>query len=384
MSLINSSDLRSPVRIYFGLSLFDVSIKTIAAFLWLVFSNHFFAEITCSVYYFLVSQYYLFSNVRRSVVMILFESQHLPYPSPTLRAAQLPSVIHYAPEFPSRRAYTEAFPLTTTMVFCSQCGTQGEGRFCAQCGTPLAVLSQASPTAVNAPSPNTPGVNLGASQQPSQPPLPPQLQESFTALIGSQGQLMPAFHHIVSELFTALDQTIEPKGTKGIEASKMIAFRRMAGKSIPPYYESHVLPIYCKCVPWFTSDVSVLKTTDDAIAAETVPGMPIRNILTWNGWHAILHHKILALPSDTYTHLLTAIQVLGIKLPQPLTRGDLPLHPHPEAAAREQRFQQDIRVLAGTAMQARTSQVNAMAGIMRQGAQNIQMASMPAGSFYYR
>jgi hypothetical protein len=75
---------------------------------------------------------------------------------------------------------------------------------------------------------------------------------------------------------------------------------------------------------------------------------------------------------------------LGIKLPQPLTRGDFPLHPHPEAAAREQRFQQDIRALASTAMQARTSQVNAMAGLMRQGAQNMQMASMPAGSFYYR
>jgi len=178
---------------------------------------------------------------------------------------------------------------------------------------------------------------------------------------------MPAFHHIASELFKALDQMVEPKGTKGVEANKMTVFRRIGGKSIPPYYESHVLPMYY-----------------DAIAAETVPGIPNRNILTWNGWHALLHHKILALPSDTYTHLLTAIQALGIKLPQPLTRGDFPLHPHPEAAAREQRFQQDIRALASTAMQARTSQVNAMAGLMRQGAQNMQMASMPAGSFYYR
>jgi hypothetical protein len=140
------------------------------------------------------------------------------------------------------------------MVFCSQCGTQGEGRFCAQCGTPLAVLSQASPTTASVPSPNTPGVNPGASQQPSQlppPPPPPQLQESFTALIGSQGQLMPAFHHIASELFKALDQMVEPKGTKGVEANKMTVFRRIGGKSIPPYYESHVLPMYCKCVPWY-------------------------------------------------------------------------------------------------------------------------------------
>ena len=128
------------------------------------------------------------------------------------------------------------------MVFCSQCGTQGQGRFCSQCGTPLAV--DVTQTAVS-PSPSTTTVVTGAPQ-PSQPSPPPQLQESFTALIGSQGQLMPAFHHIASELFFALDRSIEPRDTKGIEASKMAAFRTMGRKSIPPYYESHVLPFYCK------------------------------------------------------------------------------------------------------------------------------------------
>jgi hypothetical protein len=34
-------------------------------------------------------------------------------------------------------------------------------------------------------------------------------------------------------------------------------------------------------------------------------------------------------------------------------------------------------------MKARTAQVNAMASVLKQGAQNIQMASMPAGSYYY-
>jgi hypothetical protein len=122
---------------------------------------------------------------------------------------------------------------------------------------------------------------------------------------------------------------------------------------------------------------------DDTIAAERVPGMPEQNILTWEGWHTYLHHKVVALPSDTFAHLLAAIRAFGIRLPHPLTRGDLPLHPHPEAAAREQRFQLDIRALASTAMKARTAQVNGLASVLKQGAQSIQMASMPAGSYYY-
>jgi len=123
------------------------------------------------------------------------------------------------------------------------------------------------------------------------------------------------------------------------------------------------------------------ESADDTIAAERVPGMP--NILTWDGWHTFLHHKIIALPSDTFTHILAAIQALGIRLPHPLTRGDLPLHPHPEADAREQRFQTDIRALASTAMKARTAQVKATTSVLKHGAQAMQMASMPSGSYYY-
>jgi hypothetical protein len=108
--------------------------------------------------------------------------------------------------------------------------------------------------------------------------------------------------------------------------------------------------------------------------------MPQPNFLTWDGWHTFLHHKV---PSGTFAHLLAATQALSIERPHSLTRGDLPLYPRPEAAAREQRFQTDIRALASTAMKARTAQVNAMASVLKQGAQNIQMASMPAGSYYY-
>jgi len=177
---------------------------------------------------------------------------------------------------------------------------------------------------------------------------------------------MPAFHHIASELFIALDRSIEPKGTRGIEPSKMTAFRQMGGKSIPQYYESHVLPVYY-----------------NTIGAECVPGMLKPNILTWDGWHTFLHHKVAALPSETFSHLLAVLRALGIQLPQPLTRGDLPLHPHPEAAAREQKFQHDIRALARTAMHVGAVRANAVAGVLRQGAQAIQMASMPTGSYYY-
>lgn len=121
---------------------------------------------------------------------------------------------------------------------------------------------------------------------------------------------------------------------------------------------------------------------DDIIGAERVPGQQAA-ILTWDGWHTYLQHKVLAMPSDIFTHLVAALVMLKIQLPHPLKRSDLPLHPHPEAAAREQKFQTDIRQLAATAMQARTIRTNAMAGILRQGAMNMQMASAPSGSYYY-
>lgn len=143
------------------------------------------------------------------------------------------------------------------MVFCSQCGTQGQGRFCAQCGAALASGGAAPTSGSSAPtsgstSPSSPApATAGGSwaRPPQQQQAPPaQPQESFTALIGSRGQLMPAFFHIASELFIALDQSIEPRGSRGIEANKMLEFRKMSGKSVPPYYETHVLPIYCKCM----------------------------------------------------------------------------------------------------------------------------------------
>ncbi|KAF7976312.1 hypothetical protein HWV62_7021 [Athelia sp. TMB] len=257
------------------------------------------------------------------------------------------------------------------MVFCSQCGAQGEGRFCAQCGSPLVSHSSSQsslgdPPAMasgSRPGPYTQGSSGAVPSRPAQPPPPP---ESFTALIGSQGQLMPAFHHIASEIFIKLDQTYEPKGSRGLEPNKITQFKKLGGKKIPPYFESHVLPVYY-----------------DIIGAERVPGLPTA-VLTWDGWHTYLQHKVLAMPADTFTHLVAVLAQLRIQLPHPLKRGDLPLHPHPEAAAREEKFQVDIRQLASMAMQVRTARTNAMAGILRQGAMNIQMAAAPPRSLLPR
>ncbi|KZP11972.1 hypothetical protein FIBSPDRAFT_171883 [Athelia psychrophila] len=141
------------------------------------------------------------------------------------------------------------------MVFCSSCGAQGEGRFCAQCGSPLATQARGNSQSSSTDSPATgstsgsrppPQTQGSSGAVPSRPAQPPQPQESYTALVGSQGQLMPAFHHIASEIFIKLDQTYEPKGSRGLEPNKLTQFKKLAGRTISPYFESHVLPAYCK------------------------------------------------------------------------------------------------------------------------------------------
>jgi hypothetical protein len=72
-----------------------------------------------------------------------------------------------------------------------------------------------------------------------------QQQESPTALFGSQGYRLDPFFHIAREIFVALDRSTHPAGSGMMEASKMRRFRELSGKAIPPYYETHVLPMYC-------------------------------------------------------------------------------------------------------------------------------------------
>jgi hypothetical protein len=90
------------------------------------------------------------------------------------------------------------------------------------------------------------------------------------------------------------------------------------------------------------------------------------------------------MPSETYTHLLSAMRMLGIQLPQPLSRGDLPLHPFPEAVARERSFQQQIQRLAGAAARMQIARAAMVTNLMKQAARGVEMASAPSGSYGFR
>jgi len=154
-------------------------------------------------------------------------------------------------------------------------------------------------------------------------------QESPTALFGSQGYRLDAFFHIAREIFVALDQSTQPFGTQMMEASKIRRFRELGGKSIPPYYETHVLPMYYQ-----------------TIGAQCVGS----NVLSWEGWNTFLAHKILSSPDEMFAQLGAVLRGLNIQLPWPLVRTDFPAYAYPDAAARELQFQQGIRDLAGAAI----------------------------------
>ncbi|KAJ6457263.1 hypothetical protein C8R45DRAFT_1221882 [Mycena sanguinolenta] len=246
---------------------------------------------------------------------------------------------------------------TTSKVFCGQCGAPGEGRFCTECGTRLA-SSGAATSSSNEPPPYNPADGSTKPSSTFSPPAtssggtaasvaqagfvnqpamsaPYQQQESPTALFGSQGYRLDAFHHIAREIFVALDRSTFPAGTQMIEASKLRRFRELGGKPIPPYFESHVLPMYYQ-----------------TIGAQRVGG----NVLSWEGWNTYLAHKILASPDEMFAQLGAVLRGLNVQLPWPLVRTDFPAYAYPDAAAREMQFQQGIRDLAGSALGANALQ----------------------------
>ncbi|KAF7316750.1 hypothetical protein HMN09_00408100 [Mycena chlorophos] len=265
------------------------------------------------------------------------------------------------------------------MVFCSECGTPGEGRFCTECGNRLDAVKQSSQPTSPTPSynayggemssggvgPSTPasesassggpsnirrvagagvgntnqggttagGTTSGGTSSPSYGSggfiSQPAQQESTTALFGSQGYRLEPFHVLARDLFIALDQTTYPVGTQLMEASKIRRFREVAGRPVPPYFETHVLPMYYQ--------------TLGAQCAGT-------NVLTWEGWNTYLAHKILSNPDEMFSHIGAAVRGLNIQLPWPLLRTSFPSHAYADAAARELQFQQNIRNLAGAAI----------------------------------
>ncbi|CAK5265925.1 unnamed protein product [Mycena citricolor] len=278
--------------------------------------------------------------------------------------------------------------LPTTMVFCGECGTQGDGRFCTECGARLAE----APMTAAAPGVKSPSISGGTSAggtgssirsssisvaaaaseggtsvgrailggtnvaggtsaggtsstttiggvsasatliaqpAPAAAPAPAPQQQQSTALFGAQGYRLEAFHIISREIFMGLDRSGYPSGTQLIEPSKVSLFRRLAGKSIPPYFETHVLPYYYLTI-----------------------GAPCAgsNVLTWEGWNTYLAHKILAGPDEMYAHVGAVLRGLNVQLPWQMQRSDFPPYAYPDAAARELQFQQGVRDMAGAAL----------------------------------
>ncbi|KAJ6541597.1 hypothetical protein B0H19DRAFT_318289 [Mycena capillaripes] len=224
-----------------------------------------------------------------------------------------------------------AFSTGTSTPTTSSGGTSGgsthppppRSNFRGVSGSPIASVTSSGGTSAAVTAAHTGFVAQPAANGPYQQ------QESPTALFGSQGYRLDAFFHIAREIFVALDRTTQPVGTSMMEASKVRRFRELGGKSIPPFYETHVLPMYYQ-----------------TIGAQCVGS----NVLSWEGWNTFLSHKILSAPDEMFAQLGSVLRGLNLQLPWPLVRTDFPAYAYPDAAARELQFQQGIRNLAGAAI----------------------------------
>ena len=107
-----------------------------------------------------------------------------------------------------------------------------------------------------------------------------------------------------------------------------MCYRTFGGLTVPPYFSEHVLPTYAA-----------------TIGFELAPGQP-RNepIVTWNGWHQYLLHKIRLEPETTFTHIMRVGAAMGLQLH--LKRTDFPAMPDPAAQAKETEFKTKIFAMA--------------------------------------
>jgi hypothetical protein len=124
---------------------------------------------------------------------------------------------------------------------------------------------------------------------------------------------------------------------------------------------------------------------DSIIQAETIDlgNNSPRNILSWNGWHTFLEHKVKQDPNDAFNHLTLVINQLRIGIPAPLQRSDLPMIADPNAVMREQQFRQQGMMLMQQYAANRHAATNAMASLMINGAHNIENAAAPVGGSYW-
>ncbi|OCK80552.1 hypothetical protein K432DRAFT_382110 [Lepidopterella palustris CBS 459.81] len=114
----------------------------------------------------------------------------------------------------------------------------------------------------------------------------------------------------------------------------MKAYRTMGGLTVPPYYGEHVLPTYASVV-----------------GIELVPNQPrSAPIISWNGWHQFLLHKILLEPETTFYHITRLLTALNLQIS--LNRTDFPLAPDPNALVKEARFRTEIYGLIRMGMRA--------------------------------
>ncbi|KAI5478019.1 phytanoyl-CoA dioxygenase family protein [Pseudohyphozyma bogoriensis] len=154
--------------------------------------------------------------------------------------------------------------------------------------------------------------------------------DSPTALVRN-GQTTQNFDMWATMLFNALDNSIEPRKTGVMEASKMAAFRTMGGLPVSPYFQNYGLPVYVEC-----------------IGAETTTGSS-KSPLTYRGWCTFLLHKIQANPPQAWSQINAAAVALNVQPRQHLAITDLPSFPDPSAQARETMFMSRCSQLAAGA-----------------------------------
>jgi len=113
-----------------------------------------------------------------------------------------------------------------------------------------------------------------------------------------------------------------------LEANKMMCYRTFGGLTVPPYFSEHVLPTYAA-----------------TIGFELAPNRP-RNepVVTWNGWHQYLLHKIRLEPDTTFAHVMRVGAAMGLQFH--LKRTDFPAMPDPAAQAKETEFKTKIFAMA--------------------------------------
>ena len=154
----------------------------------------------------------------------------------------------------------------------------------------------------------------------------------------------------------------------------MAAFRTLGGLTVPPYYGEYVLPTY----------ISV-------IGIETIPGQPrTAPVISWNGWHAFLVHKIKLEPETVFMQISRVSSALAV--PFTAARADFPIMPDPVAQAKESQFKTQVYALGMGAFGAgmglglgghsneTSAAVSAFAKLTAQGSMNIMNASDGPGT----